>query len=593
MDMTQVWLTLVVLAAVLALLIFSTLGADAVLLGGLIAALLLGLVDTPTALSGFANEGMLTVAALFVVAAGVRQTGAISKLAGALLGRSSSTRVALLRLTFPVAAMSALLNNTPIVAALVPGLSDWARRNQRSASLFLMPLSYATILGGTITVIGTSTNLVVTGLIEKRVGSVPGLVPIGIFDIAPIGIPLALMGCVALVLLAPKLLPERRPAVSLEDDPRLYTSEFLVVAGSTLVGKSIEQAGLRHLPGAYLAELHRGKATLPAVEPTTVLDDGDRLVFVGPRESVVDLQRIPGLIAAPVRAVDQAMSRDRCLVEAVVAPSNPLCGVSIREGDFRGQFQAVVVAAARDGHRIQGRLGDIVLQPGDVLLLDTSPSWVDNHRNRRDFYLVSEVADSARYRSNRMVAALTILLVMVLAAATELLTMFHASLAAAAAMVISGCLSGAEARRSIELPVLVAIAAAFGLGESIRHSGLDQWLAQTLVAWGASGPYSAMIAMYIATMVLTELVTNNAAAALMFPFALSLASQLGVSPMPFCVAVMFAASASFATPIGYQTNLMVYGPGGYRFSDFFRLGIPLQVAAAIVTCSIIPFVFPF
>src|SRR5690606_6534917 len=213
MDMTQVWLTLIVLAAVLMLLVFSTLSADAVLLGGLIAALLLGTVDTRTALAGFANEGMLTVGALFVVAAGVRQTGAISKLAGVLLGRSTSTRVSLLRLTLPAAAFSGLLNNTPIVAALVPGVADWARRNQRSVSQFLMPLSYATILGGTVTVIGTSTNLVVTGLIEQRLDTVAGLEPLAIFDITPIGLPVMVIGCAALILLAPKVLPGRRPAV--------------------------------------------------------------------------------------------------------------------------------------------------------------------------------------------------------------------------------------------------------------------------------------------------------------------------------------------------------------------------------------------
>ncbi len=592
MDIAAAWLTLAVLGGVLALLMFSSLGADAVLVAGLITVVTLGIVDTKTALAGFANEGMLTVAALFVVAGGVRQTGAMSKVAGVLLGRSRNTRATLARLTLPVAGLSAVLNNTPLVAALVPAVTEWARRNQLPASKFLMPLSYATILGGTITVIGTSTNLVVTGLIEQQLGNVQGLVPIGIFDIAPIGLPVAVLGCGLLILLAGKVLPDRRAAVSAHDDPRMYTSEFLVDPAGPLGGKSIEAAGLRHLPQAFLAELHRGVTSLPAVEPSTVLHGGDRLVFVGPRESVVDLQRIEGLIGSPVATVKEPTQAERTLVEAVVSPSNPLRGVAIRDGDFRGQFQAVVIAAARDGHRIEGRIGDIVLETGDVLLLDCAPSWVDNHRNRRDFYLVSEVADSARFRTERVPVALGVLTIMVLAAATGLATMFQASIVAAAVMVLSGCLSGAEARRSLDLPVLVAIAAAFGLGESIRASGLDQWLANTIVRLGASTPFAAMCAVYIATALLTELVTNNAAAALMFPFALSLAERLDASPMPFCVAIMFAASASFATPIGYQTNLMVYGPGGYRFSDFFRLGIPLQIGVGVVTCFVIPLVMP-
>jgi di/tricarboxylate transporter len=593
-DEVKAGITLVVLFGVLGLLVFSSVGADAALLGGLLVMLVTGVVDPQTAVSGFANQGMLTVAALFVVAAGVRQTGAVSRVSGLLLGRSPSNTVAMARLTLPVAALSALLNNTPIVAALMPAVTEWARRTQRPASKFLIPLSYATILGGTVTVIGTSTNLVVTGLIEKNVGTVPGLVPLGIFDISPVGLPLVVVGCAVLIFFGHRLLPDRRPAVSLSDDPRLYTSEFLVSAGGPLVGKSIEQAGLRHLPGAFLGELHRGSVVLPAVEPSTLLEGGDRLVFVGPRESVVDLQRTPGLAPAPDQAFKLgAPVTDRSLVEAVVAPGNPLAGRSIRDGKFRTQYQAVVIAAARDGARLGGRIGDIVLEAGDVLLLECGPSWADQQRHRRDFYLVSEVADSSKFVHERGWVSLLILLVMVLAASTELATMFSASIVAAGAMVLTGCVNGTEARRSVEVPVLVAIAAAFGIGEGIRVSGLDRALAETIVGMGADSPLVAMCAMYVATMLLTEVITNNAAAALMFPFGLSLAGQLEVSPMPFCVAVMFAASASFATPIGYQTNLMVYGPGGYRFTDFFRIGIPLQLAAGASTCTMVPLVFPF
>jgi len=591
MDDIKAGITLGVLAGVLGLLIFSTLGADAVLLAGLAIVLITGVIDTQTAVSGFSNEGMLTVAALFIVAAGVRQTGAMSRIATFLLGRSNKTWVTLARLTLPVAGMSAMLNNTPIVAALLPAVTEWARRHGKPASKFLIPLSYATILGGTITLIGTSTNLVVSGLIEKNLASNPRLTSLGIFDIAPIGIPVALIGCTLLVLLGPRLLPDRRQAVSRTDDPRLYTSEFLVVPQGPLVGATIEQAGLRHLPGAFLAELNRGTVLLPAVEPTMRLEGGDRLIFVGPREAVVDLQRFAGLTLAPKDS--SKLDHDRCLVEAVVAPANPLCGLSIRAGEFRAQFQAVVVAVARDGFRLGGRIGDIVLEPGDVLLLECPPSWVENHQNRQDFYLVSEVVDSDKFRHDRSWISLLILVAMILAAAFEVTSMFRASILAAAAMILSGCMSGTAARRSIELPVLIAIAAAFGLGEAIRASGLDRLLADFIVNFGANDPFTAMVAMYIATALLTELVTNNAAAALMFPFGLSLAARLDADPLPFCVAVMFAASASFATPIGYQTNLMVYGPGGYRFADFFRIGIPLQIVCAITTCMLVPWVFPF
>ena len=587
-------ITALVLAAVILALIVGKLGADAILLSGLAALLVLGVIDSKQALSGFANEGMATVAALFVVSAALRQTGAMTRLASTLLGRSTNIRATLLRLMVPTALLSSVLNNTPIVAALAPAVSEWARRSQLPASKFLIPLSYATILGGTITVIGTSTNLVVTGLIAQNLSSTPGLREVGIFDIVGIGLPTAAIGCLAIALLAPRLLPDRRPAVSKDDDPRVYTTELRLEPGSPLIGQSIEEAGLRNLPGAFLAELDRGDTILSAVEPTTRLMANDRLVFVGPREAVMDLLRLPGLVSPPSGpAASEPRDSERVLIEAVVAPENPLVGRTIREGGFRGAYNAVVVAVARSGERVPGKIGDIELQRGDVLLLEAAHSWVDTWRNRQDFYLASAVEDSAAFRHTRAPLALAILAVMVLAAATELTTMFRASVVAAIALIATGCVSGSEARRSVEWSTLVAIAAAFGIGEGIHASGADQGLASLLFAAGASTPLAALVVFYVGTAVLTELVTNNAAAALMFPFALSIAQRFGVSPMPFAIAVMFAASASFSTPIGYQTNLMVYGPGGYRFTDFLRIGLPLQLVVGISTLTLIPLFFPF
>lgn len=594
MDLEKASLTILTLVVVLLCLIFTELGADAVLFAGLAFLIVAGVLDTRTALAGFANDGMMTVAVLFVVAAALRQTGAMSRVAGLLLGRSTNVTVAMSRMVFPVAAMSAFLNNTPIVASLLPAVTEWSRRNGVAASKYLIPLSYATILGGTITVIGTSTNLVVTGLIERNLAAVPGLRALGIFDIAGVGLVVALAGCLTLVFLVPRLLPDRRPAVSKSDDPRVYTTELVLAATSPLVGRSIEDAGLRNLPGAYLAELERDDTVLTAVEPTTRLHAGDRLVFVGPREAVLDLKRFPGLGAAPKQAAKlEARGEDRVLVEAVVSPENPLLGRTIRDGEFRTIYNAVVIAVARGGERVPGKIGDIVLTRGDVLLLESHPSWVAGQRGRRDFYLVSEVDDSANFLHQRAPLAMAILLAMVLAAASGFVSMFVASLVAAGLLLATRCVSAVEARRSIEWSTLVAIAAAFGIGEAIRVSGTDQVLASAIVAAGADSPVAALVAMYVGTAMLTELITNNAAAALMFPFGLSLAARLGVNPMPFCVAVMFAASASFVTPIGYQTNLMVMGPGGYRFGDFFRAGLPVQVVAGVAALAAIPVFFPF
>jgi di/tricarboxylate transporter len=594
MASLSVVLVVATILVILSTLVLTQISTDVVMLCGLGFLVVTGVLDTKTALSGFSNEGVMTVAVLFVVASGLRQAGAMSRLAGGLLGRSRSARIAVARLALPVAALSALLNNTPIVAALLPAVTEWSRQNRVPASKMLMPLSFATILGGTITVIGTSSNLVVTGLILANLGSVPGLRPLGIFDITGVGLIVAALGGLAVVFVVPALLPDRRAAVSKDDDPYLYTTELLLEAGSPLVGRSIEDAGLRHLPGAFLAELDRGETVLPAVEPTTRLQAGDRLVFVGPREAVLDLKRLPGLVAAPEQASKLGTrGEDRVLVEAVVSPRNPLIGRTIRDGEFRSAYNAVVVAVARAAERLPGRIGDIVLTRGDLLLLEAHPSWVQAWRARRDFYLVSQVEDSANFMHSRAPVALVILLCMVAAAATELTSMFVAAFVAAVALVLTRCVSAQEARRSIEWSTLVAIAAAFGLGEAVRASGGDVVLAELMVAAGAGSPWLALVVIYVSTALLTELITNNAAAALMFPLALSLAAQLGVSPMPFCVAIMFAASASFSSPVGYQTNMMVMGPGGYRFGDYLRAGPPVQVAAGVGACVAIPWFFSF
>jgi di/tricarboxylate transporter len=594
MDVEKALLTLATLVTVLLCMIFTQFGADAILFSGMAFLVITGVLDTRAALSGFANEGVVTVAVLFVVASALRQTGAISRISSQMLGRYQNTTLSTARLVVPSALLSAFLNNTPIVAALVPAVSEWSRKNQVAASRFLIPLSYATILGGTITVIGTSTNLVVTGLIARNAPEVEGLEPLGIFDISGVGLLVALSGCLMLIFVVPRLLPDRRPAVSKTDDPRLYTTELLLEAGSPLVGKTIEDAGLRNLPGAFLAELERGPTLMPAVEPTTRLAAGDRLVFVGPREAVLDLKRLPGLVAAPEQAGKlDTRGEDRVLVEAVVASTNPLLGKTVRDGEFRTTYNAVIVAVARASERVPGKIGDIVLTRGDVLLLEAHPSWVQGQRDRSDFYLASEVEDSANLVHKKAPVALVILVGMVVAAAAGLASMLVCAIVAAALLIATRCVSPVEARRSIEWSTLVAIAAAFGMGESIHVSGADTLLAELIVSAGADSPLTALIAIYIATAVMTELITNNAAAALMFPFGLTLAASLGVSPMPFCVAIMFAASASFMTPIGYQTNLMVYGPGGYRFGDFMRAGLPMQIVAGIVSLLSIPAFFPF
>ncbi len=581
--------TVSVVVAVLTTLVTTRIGPDLVVLGGLTLLLVLGIINTEEALSGFSNSALVSIGALFVVTAGLRETGVARVIGSALLGRPRSLLEAQARVTLPTATISAFINNTPVVAMLMPVVNDWAKRNGLSPSQFLIPLSFAGILGGLCTLIGTSTNLVIDGLLRNRVGH-EGL---GLFDIIWVGLPCALAGLLYLLFIGPRLLPQRTAAVGEQNDPRQYSVEMIVEPRSPLVGQTIEQAQLRHLPGLFLIEIEREGHIILAVGPQERLKSNDRLVFVGITESVVDLQRIRGLRPA----TDQVFKLDsqrshRCLIEAVVSDTCSLVGRSIREGKFRTVYNAAIIAVARNGERLRQKVGDIVLRGGDTLLLEAHPWFFDQHRNSRDFYLVSRLDDSTPPRHKQLGIALAILVALVLTTAVGLFDLATAALFAAMLMVLTGCCSGTEARRSINWQVLIVIGASFGIGKAMQVSKAADALAGLLLALD-SHPYIALAAVIVITMVLTELISNNAAAVLIFPIAVAVAEALEVKFLPFAIAVMIAASSGFATPIGYQTNLMVYGPGGYVFTDFLRIGLPLKLIVGGIALVLIPMIWTF
>lgn len=584
----EAWLAVAVVVLVIGLLALTRYSADLVLVGGVAVLLLAGVLTPAEALAGLSNEGMVTVAVLYVVAAGLRETGAIGWLVQGVLGRPRSVAHAQMRLMAPVTTMSAFLNNTPVVAMFLPAVNDWARQNRLPLSKLLIPLSYASILGGTCTLIGTSTNLVVNGLMIRQ----EGLPSLGMFDIAWVGLPSAFLGMAYLIVFGRWLLPDRRPVIGALDDARNYTVEMRVQPGSPLVGKTIEGAGLRQLPDMYLMELQRDGQVLPAIAPHQRICANDQLVFVGVVDSVVDLQRFRGLVPASDQVFKLGVPRpERTLTEAVVSDSCPIVGKSIREGRFRNLYGAAVIAVARNGERIRGKIGDIILRPGDTLLLETDPGFAERQHNSRDFFLVNQVRDSRPLRHDRALVAMGILAGMVVAVAFEWLPMLQAAMLAAGLMLLTGCIRGSIARAAVDWKVLIAIAASFGIGLALEKTGAARFIAENMIQFAQGDPWVTLAVVYLVTMIFTELITNNAAAVLVFPIALSTSQALGVSFMPFAIAIMMAASASFSTPIGYQTNLMVYGPGGYRFSDYFKVGIPLNLLMAALTILIAPLVW--
>jgi di/tricarboxylate transporter len=586
----EAWFTLAVVAATVGMLIWTRLAPEFILGVSLTVLVLSGTISAGEALYGFSNPGLITVALLYVVVAGLVDTGAVHALGARLLGRPKSVVAAQVRLMLPVTAISAFLNNTPVVAMLIPVVEDWSRRCQISVSKLMIPLSYAAILGGTCTVIGTSTNLVVHGMVL----SATDLGPMGFFEIGLLGLPSALLGVAVVLLGSHWLLPERKPPLRLQDDPREYAIEMLVEPDSPLVGRSVEQAGLRHLPGAFLVEIERAGKLLPAVSSAEVLRAEDRLVFIGVVDSVVDILRLRGLIPAPdqVYKLDEPRA-ERRLVEVVVSDSSPVVGRTIRDSQFRSRYDAVVIAVARNGERLPGKMGDIVLKPGDILLLETRLSFQSQNKNSRDFLLVSELTHAKLPRHDKAWLALAILGGVVITASLNLVSMLEASMVGALLMIASGCTRLESARTSVDWNVLVVIGAALGIGAAMSSTGAAEGIAQAWLALAGDNPWLALIAIYAITSLMTEVVTNNAAAVLIFPIAQAAAESLGVSFWPFVACIMMAASASFATPIGYQTNLMVYGPGGYRFSDYARIGVVLNVALGVLAVLLAPIIWPF
>ncbi len=582
----QAWVTLGTVVGMLYVMVRNLAGPDVTLLGGVVLLLSAGIVSSKDAFAGFANEGMLTVGVLFVVAAAMRETGALDFFVRRILGRPSSVAGAQLRLMVPTAAISAFINNTPLVAAMVPIVGDWSKRIGVSASRLMMPLSWATILGGTCSLIGTSTNLVVVGLVQKR----DPAVHIPLFEIAWVGVPVAFIGIAYTVLLSKRWLPDRIGSFERLGDPREYTVAMRVESGSPVIGQTIEEAGLRHLPGLFLVDVERDGDLLPAVGPELRLKMGDQLTFAGVVESVVDLRKIRGLVPATEQVAKLTDPRpERRLVEAVVAAQSPLVGKTAKEIEFRTVYNAAIIAVHRRGERVRGKIGTIELKAGDTLLLDTHPNFLRAHRNDAAFALVAAVEGSASPRHERAWLASVVVLAMIAANAFGWVSLLQAGLLAAGALVLTRCLTGEEAREAVDLRVLVAIAASFGVGAAIEQSGLAKVLGERIVALAEPlGNVGILLAVYVATTVLTELVTNNSAAALMFPIAMATADAAHVADIkPFCYVVMMAASASFSTPIGYATNLMVFGPGGYRFGDFLRFGVPLQLLLAGVTVAVV------
>jgi len=578
----------ILLIAALGLLASNHYSPDIILVAVVSLLLVCAILTPEEALSGFSNQGIATIAVLYVVVAGLSESGTVAWLSRSLLGRPSNLVTAQFRLLLPAASLSAFANNSPVVAMFTPAVQNWCQRTGFKPSQLLLPLSYASILGGTCTLIGTSTNLVVDGMLRQA-----NLGGFSLFELAWIGVPITLIGIIYLLVFSRFLLPMRDSASVSFDNIREYLVEMKVEKDSELIDQTVEEAGLRHLPGLYLVEINRNNEVFSAT-PQTQIRNGDQLVFAGAVESVVELRRIRGLVPVTTQAFKlNGRQRDRRLFEAVLAGASPAVGMSIRQTRFRHRYNAAVLSVARNGERLAGKLGNIILQPGDTLLLEAQKGFLFKYRNSREFLLVSRLTETNDVNHEKAPIALAILVGMLAIVALNIFGILQASLLAAGLLRVTGCLSLEAARKSIDFRVLLVIACAFGLGAAIEKVGLSTLIVMQTMTIAGTNPLVLLAMIYLMTVLLTETITNNAAAIVMFPIAVSAAESLGVNVAPFAVAVMIAASASFMTPIGYQTNLMVQGPGGYHFTDYTRLGFPLSAIVGIATIGLIPMIWPF
>lgn len=596
------YFTLVVIVGMIITLITETAGADFVLFAVLALFTITGSISPKEALAGFSNKGMITVGALFIVSQGIMNTGALRNVARYFLSEKKDQGIArlMLKIMLPVACMSAFLNNTPIVVIFTPIIKKWAENLDLSASKFLIPLSYAAIFGGVCTLIGTSTNLVVHGLMLEN--NLPGF---SMFELGQVGVPAAILGFGYLALFGKKRLPDRKDIIEIVGEKRReYLIEMLVTKTCPLIGKTIRKGGLRNLKGLYLMEIERNGKTIRAVSGDEVIQENDRLMFTGITSAVVELQNIPGFVPVTQETFDHdfLLLRNQ-LVEAVVSPKFPALGKTVKAYHFRAIYDAAVIAVHRNGERINSKIGSIELKTGDTLLLLAKEDFLARWEHSEDFYLISHIQSVTPKAKSKARIALGILLAMIIGATIGKQLppiggyhpdMFYFAFAAAVLMVVSGCLSENEARHAISWNILITIACAFGISKALQNSGAASAIAGFIIdSMQVFGPVGVLAGIYIMTTVFTELITNNAAAALIFPIALAAAQQMGVDPKPFFVAITIGASASFSTPIGYQTNLIVQGAGGYKFVDYLKIGIPLNILFWIISVILIPFFWKF
>lgn len=573
-------------------LLFEVMRADFLIFLTLVVFLLSGIISNTEALSGFANEGMLTILLLFIVAGAIQKHGIIELVVYRLLGKGKNIKASMLKVLLPLGLSSGFLNNTPIVVALTPILKNWAIDNNYSPSKFLMPLSYMTILGGTITMIGTSTNLVVHGLLLSA-----GLEGFSFFTLSVVGIPITIVGLIFLLTIGYRLLPEHLGAKQqISQETKEFLAEAVIEDEFELAGNTVTELGKEVFDGIYIIEILRNNKRVFPINGMTVVEEGDHIIFSGSLNTIAKIQKEKGVSVktGTELTLEDLKNDDNVLVETVVSHNSSLLNGTIKQVNFKNRYNAGVIAIHRNNQRIKSRVGDIVLKTGDTLLLIADQTFIDRNKHSSDFYVITPVQPPEKLKQDMTKGwiGLVALLLMILVVTMGWLSMLEAMLVLVVLLVGFRFINPTEITSFIQFDVILLIASAFGVGAAMTESGLAQYVASGLTYLSTPfGVLGVIFIIYFVTNTFTEVITNSAASVLMFPIAIEMANAINVDYMGLVVTIAIAASASFMTPIGYQTNLIVYGPGGYKFSDYLKVGTPLSLIVMVVACFIIYFVW--
>ncbi|MCD6179397.1 MAG: SLC13 family permease [Bacteroidales bacterium] len=547
-----------------------------------------GILTPREILGGFANEQIIIIIILLLIGDIIRKKGVLNVFfEKRIFNGSKSYPNFMARMTFMIAGSSAFLNNTPLVAVMMPYVSSWGKKHQIAVSKLLIPLSYAAILGGTATLIGTSTNLIVNGMVADQI-LFPNFKSLGIFDFAWVGIPMTILGIIYLLIFANKLLPNNEDSLErVVSNRREYLVDIRIAPDSEYVGKSVEKGSLRNLKSLFLVEVRRGEKQFSPISPYFVLEGNDILTFAGNTQAIAELIE-PESGLTPVEVGMFKNKAKTQLIEIVVSYNSNLLKKTVKEAHFRSRFDAAVIAIHRNGERLNGKLGQIILEAGDVLLLLAGEDFANLSNYTRDFYPLSTLRTYVKPKTLDAIVLIGGLILAIVLSALNIIPLFMGVVGLLVIILALGIANPKDIQSGIDFDLGLIIALSLALGTAMIKTGVAYDLAHGVIGlFRPFGTLGLLIGIYLVTAVLAAYITNKAAVALMFPIVLTIALAEGMSPTPFVLLIAYAAAANFITPIGYQTNLMVYGPGGYRFRDFMKIGLPLTILYMIGAVSIL------